>query len=354
MVINRVLNIEKHYYRYIKYHGKGEMLPLCFFCSSKAQRQSHSLKTVVYKRLTMKAYIAIPVYNGGNIWSQAAEKIREYIPEGTLVQVVDSGSKDESVLIADKYGFNILRIKSSEFNHGGTRNLLVDLHKNDYDIAIFLTQDAIPEPGFFEKIIQIFTDLSVSCAYGRQLPHIDANPISKHARYFNYPKESYIASNADISMLGLKTVFVSNSFCAYRISTFIELGGFPDNTILSEDMYFAAKSIIAGYNVAYVSDAIVRHSHNYSVLDEFKRYFDIGVFHASEAWIRKDFGGAGGEGKKFLLSEFKYLAKTKPSYLPVAGIHNFAKILGYKLGQNYKKMPISFVKKFSMHRRFWN
>ncbi|HCC6275953.1 TPA: rhamnosyltransferase, partial [Klebsiella pneumoniae] len=148
--------------------------------------------------------------------------------------------------------------------------------------------------------------------------------------------------------------FTSNSFAAYRISTFIELEGFPDSTILSEDMFFAAKSIMTGYSVAYVSDAIVRHSHNYSTLEEFKRYFDIGVFQTDEPWIKQNFGGAGGEGKKFLVSEIRYLLKNNPIYIPVSAIHNFAKILGYKLGQNYKKIPISVIKNFSMHRRFWN
>lgn len=302
----------------------------------------------------MKAYIAIPVYNGGYIWAQAAEKIRKYTPKDTLVQVVDSGSKDESVIVANKYGFNVSHIKSSDFNHGSTRNFLVDLHKNEYDIVIFLTQDAIPEPGFYERIINIFNNAQVSCAYGRQLPHHDANPISKHARYFNYHQESYIASNNDIPRMGLKTVFTSNSFAAYRISTFMELKGFPDSTILSEDMYFAAKSIMSGYCVAYVADAMVHHSHNYSIQEEFKRYFDIGVFQADEAWIRKNFGGAGGEGKKFLLSEFKYLVKNNPLYIPLSVMHNFSKILGYKLGQNYKSLPTKYVRKFSMHERFWN
>jgi rhamnosyltransferase len=106
----------------------------------------------------------------------------------------------------------------------------------------------------------------------------------------------------------LKTVFTSNSFAAYRISTFIELEGFPDSTILSEDMFFAAKSVMAGYSVAYVSDAIVRHSHNYSTLEEFKRYFDIGVFQTDEPWIKQNFGGAGGEGKNsFYLRLYIYL-----------------------------------------------
>lgn len=59
-------------------------------------------------------------------------------------------------------------------------------------------------------------------------------------------------------------------------------------------MYFAAKSVLNGYKVAYIAEAMVRHSHNYSLTEEFKRYFDIGVFHADQQWIRNDFGGAGG------------------------------------------------------------
>lgn len=96
---------------------------------------------------------------------------------------------------------------------------------------------------------------------------------------------------------GVKTVFMSNSFSAYRIDVLQQLGGFPSDTILCEDMYFTAKAVLAGYKVAYVSEAVVRHSHNYSAVEEFKRYFDIGVFHADEPWIREKFGGAGGEGK---------------------------------------------------------
>ena len=64
------------------------------------------------------------------------------------------------------------------------------------------------------------------------------------------------------------------------------------------------------YKIAYIADAMVKHSHNYSLIEEFKRYFDIGVFHADQQWIRNNFGGAGGEGKTFLISELLYLIKS--------------------------------------------
>lgn len=301
----------------------------------------------------MKYFIAIPTFNGGILWKNVAKAIREYSPQDILVQVIDSGSTDKTVDYAKDQGFELISINSKDFNHGATRNLAVDLHKDKYDIVIFLTQDALPTPFFVEKIIKAFDDPMVSCAYGRQLPHSDANPIAKHARLFNYTNNSYTSSIRDVPSMGLKTVFISNSFAAYRITSFEKIGGFPSNTILSEDMYFAAKSVLNGYKVAYIAEAMVRHSHNYSLTEEFKRYFDIGVFHADQPWIRNDFGGAGGEGKRFLISEFLYLIKSNPLYLFRACALNALKITGYKLGQSYNKLPPSIVKKLSMHKRYW-
>ncbi|WP_446919828.1 glycosyltransferase family 2 protein, partial [Klebsiella pneumoniae] len=167
------------------------------------------------------------------------------------------------------------------------------------------TQDAIPEMHFIENISQAFDDPNVACAYGRQLPHEGANSLAKHARSFNYSSHGYVCGKENIPEMGIKTVFMSNSFSAYRLSIFQELGGFPSNTILCEDMYYAAKAVLAGYKIAYVPSAIVYHSHNYTPIEEFKRYFDIGVFHTDEQWIREKFGNAGGEGKKFIISELR-------------------------------------------------
>lgn len=301
----------------------------------------------------MRYYIAIPTYNGGDVWKSVASSIKENAPLGTFVHVVDSSSKDDTVAIAENADFNVFTISGIDFNHGGTRNLAINNFIDQYDVAIFLTQDSIPQQGFIQKIISAFEDESVACAYGRQLPHTDANPLAQHARFFNYPDKSHVCGKENIAEMGLKTAFMSNSFSAYRLSVFKALGEFPSNTILCEDMFYTAKAVLAGYKVAYVSDAMVRHSHNYTPVEEFKRYFDIGVFHTDEPWIREKFGGAGGEGKKFIFSELAYLARNAPLWIPLAFINNAMKFSGYKLGQNYKKLPVQLIKVFSMHKRYW-
>ena len=300
----------------------------------------------------VKVSIIVPTYNGGSIWNVSAGIISESIPEGCKVFVIDSSSKDDTVNVAKKNNFFVEVISASEFNHGGTRNKGVNISESD--IVIFFTQDAIPEVDCIKNILKVFSDPKIACAYGRQLPHVDANPLAQHARNFNYKQQSYISDLSKKDTLGLKTVFMSNSFSAYRVSVFNELGGFPESTILGEDMYFAGKAVLAGYKLAYVADAQVKHSHNYTALEEFKRYFDIGVFHRDEEWIYNAFGGAGGEGKKFILSEMAFLIKKHPLWIPAACINNFAKIVGYKLGKNYKKIPGTWRRKLSMHKRYWD
>ncbi|EML2249068.1 TPA: glycosyltransferase family 2 protein [Klebsiella aerogenes] len=301
----------------------------------------------------MKYFIAIPTYNGGGLWHQTIKNITQYSPADVFVHVIDSSSKDDTASLASEAGFVVLTIAGDDFNHGGTRNLAVKEYIDDYDVVIFLTQDAIPESGFIEEIISVFDDEEVASAYGRQLPHLNANPIARHARNFNYPTKGYVADKTSIAKMGLKTVFMSNSFSAYRLSVFKKLGGFPSDTILCEDMFYTAKAVMAGYKNVYAANAKVRHSHNYTPIEEFKRYFDIGVFHKDQPWIRDNFGGAGGEGTKFIISELKFLIANGISWLPLAMINNFMKIVGYKLGQNYKKLPKVIIKKCSMHKRFW-
>lgn len=301
----------------------------------------------------MKAILIVPTYNGGDLWRQVSSAISQQKNDCECILTVDSSSDDDTRETSSANGFKIIKIDKSEFNHGGTRNLAIN-SACDIDIAIFLTQDAIPEINSLSNIISIFQNSDIAVAYGRQLPHDDANPIAAHARLFNYGSESNIFGLEDKQEYGIKTVFSSNSFSAYRIGVFKELAGFPSNTILSEDMYFAAKAVLAGYKIAYVAESAVKHSHNYTPLEEFKRYFDIGVFHHDEKWIRDTFGGAGGEGKRFIISEFTTLLKENPSWIPRAFLHNSLKILGYKLGQNYKIIPKKFIKKLSMHKRYWD
>ncbi|MCL5796669.1 MAG: glycosyltransferase, partial [Gammaproteobacteria bacterium] len=186
--------------------------------------------------------------------------------------MIDSSSNDQTVVLAQQAGFQTHIIGKKEFNHGGTRQLAVSLLPLDTDVVVFLTQDALLATyDAIQKLVAVFEDEQVGCAYGRQLPHEDATVLAAHARLFNYGEQSYFRTSSDIPFYGIRTAFLSNSFAAYRVSALKKVGGFPNNLILAEDMIVAAKMLQSRYAVAYVADACVYHSHNYSPWQEFKR-----------------------------------------------------------------------------------
>jgi rhamnosyltransferase len=296
--------------------------------------------------------IVIPTYNGGELWKQVVNALKTQRTNLDKILVIDSGSSDNTVQISKEANFDVIIISHSDFNHGATRNL--GLTRIDCDIVVFFTQDAIPQEKAIAKIVCAFDDSSIAVAYGRQLPHDDATPIAKHARLFNYKNTSHVYGIEDKKQYGIKTVFTSNSFAAYRTEYFKKIGGFPDKNIFAEDMYFTAKAVLSDYKVAYVAEAVVKHSHNYSPMQEFKRSFDTGVFHREESSIIALFGKAEGEGFRFVLSELSFLWKNgKLFWIPKAFINNLFKILGYKFGLNYKKIPNKLIVRFSMNKNYW-
>ena len=67
-------------------------------------------------------------------------------------------------------------------------------------------------------------------------------------------------------------------------------------------MAITARLLEAGYATYYTADATVSHSHNYSALEEFRRYFDIGALMKTDPWLVANPQGAGGDGACYVWS----------------------------------------------------
>jgi len=298
--------------------------------------------------------IIIPTYNAEPYLQNLLSNILSQTLKDYELFIIDSSSSDNTVEIAKKYTQNVIVIPQNEFDHGGTRARAAQMARGD--ILIFLTQDALPYDEFaLENIIKVFDDETIGAAYGRQLSYEDTNLFGKHLRAFNYPDSSYVRAKNDIGTFGLKTAFLSDSFAAYREGALESIGWFKDGLIVGEDTYAGAKMILGGYTLAYAAEAKVYHSHSYTVAQEFRRYFDIGVFHECEKWILERFGKAEGEGMRYIKCEAKYLFDNNAWYLlPEWFARNGIKYLGYKIGRHYIKLPLWLVKKLSMHHRWWD
>jgi len=301
-----------------------------------------------------KTGLLVLTRNGGKLWGRWLEAFAAQEVKPALLLVIDSASSDDSAEQARAAGFSVHTIKREDFRHGDTRRMGVEMLPGA-EFIVVMTQDAVlATPDALKKMLACFADERIGAVYGRQLPWPGCDLIAAHARLFNYSETGMVKTLADVPRFGIKTAFFSNSFSVYRRTALLDAAGFPSGVIQCEDTYVAARMLLAGWKVAYCADAQVYHSHAYTIYEEFRRYFDTGVFHARERWLRETFGAAEGEGVKFVRSELRYLLRENPLLVPSAFMRTVAKLLGFRLGRSEKALPTWLKKRLSMHRNFWN
>ena len=99
-------------------------------------------------------------------------------------------------------------------------------------------------------------------------------------------------------------------------------------------MEFAARAILNNKKVAYCADAKVYHSHNFSLLQTWKRYREISKFFAKNHWILKtvsQFKSAESTGIKQALLELRHLMIAAPHYIPRSIMLSITKYIAFKV-----------------------
>lgn len=221
-------------------------------------------------------------------------------------------------------------IQPNEFSHSLTREQ--EAFKSDADILVFITQDVIIErTDWLYNLTKDIENGKVDACYSRQL--CNNNSIEKYTRESNYPSESKIVSKDDIEKLGLKTFFFSDAASAIKRETFIKLKGYDGKKlVISEDMYIAYKLIMNGYKIKYCADSEVVHSHDFSLKEQYKRYYDTGKFFKQNSYLNKyKVNQAGGNLAKYILKRawqdknWKVLIQFMPNMA--------ARFIGMKMGK---------------------
>jgi len=248
------------------------------------------------------------------------------------VLIIDSSSKDGTADLAQTMGAEVIVIPQSEFNHGTTRE-----KGRQYlgtDIIVMMTQDAYAEStDMLELLLLPLFEGRVSLAYARQLPKVDAGIFGSFSRHFNYPDTSHVRNLSDASLYGAYTFFCSNSCAAYLNCALDEVDGFP-SVLFGEDTITAARLLRKGHSIAYVAEAKVYHSHDYTLKQEFCRHFDMGL---SREQYQDLFSIPGhsenSRGRAYVRALLQLLWRESPQLIPYALLQSLAKWSGFRLGQ---------------------
>lgn len=302
--------------------------------------------------------VVIPVYKPSTELITVIQKLSEQtVPVNRIILInTEKDFFDEKLFLCNDKT-EVHHISKSEFDHGATRNMGIEL--SDADYVLFLTMDAIPKDSYLvERLLDGLKKSGpqgekVAVAYGRQLPKKDCRLMEKYTRAYNYGNSDLFKTKADIAKMGIKTYFCSDVCAMYDRKIYLNNGGFEKKMIFNEDMVYAAKAIDKGFGVFYASTACVYHSHNYSCKDQFKRNFDLGV---SQTDYRRIFDAvpSESEGIKMVKATVKFLCKKGHWYdIPYFVVNTAAKYLGYKLGRHYKGLSYKKIMKLTSNKEYW-
>ncbi|MDE7029759.1 MAG: glycosyltransferase [Lachnospiraceae bacterium] len=245
-------------------------------------------------------------------------------------------------------------LPEKEFDHGRTRAKAVQYSKAD--IFVCMTQDAMPDDSqLIRTLVEALTrQEDIAAAYARQLPLPGCREIEKYTRGFNYPAQSSVKSAADLDRYGIKTFFCSNVCAAYNREIYENIGGFVKKAIFNEDMVYAGHAVTGGYRIAYAAEAKVRHSHNYTCMQQFHRNFDLGVSQAQHPEVFAAVSSQS-EGRKLVRSTLRHLFQTKKwMEIPYLIVSSGYKLIGYQLGKHYRSLPQRIVRWCSASRTYWD
>jgi rhamnosyltransferase len=221
--------------------------------------------------------VVIPVLDGADTLPQLlARLLEQQTPFRTEIIAVESGSRDDSLRILEEHRIRIIEIPTSEFDHGSSRNLGVQLGAGE--VAVLLTQDAIPVGrDFLAALVAPFADPAVAGVYGRQIPRPDCDVVTKRQL------EGWLTGRSEPEVVRLNGE-PFGSFppeVQHRLSTFDNVCSAVRRSVweqipfppapFGEDLAWAKAALCSGHAIAYEPAAAVIHSHRRSVVHEYRR-----------------------------------------------------------------------------------
>jgi rhamnosyltransferase len=210
----------------------------------------------------VEASIIIRTLNEARYLPQLLEAINAQRSEfRSEVIVVDSGSTDGTLAIADSHGCQILRIAKEEFSFG--RSLNIGCQAADGHYLVFISGHCVPCHGsWLQRLVAPIADGVVPYTYGRQLggPETHWSEHRIFAKYF--PEQSALPQNG---------IYCNNANSAILKSTWNKYK-FDEALTGLEDMHLAQKLVADGSMLGYVAEAGVFHYHHETWLQVHRRF----------------------------------------------------------------------------------
>lgn len=311
--------------------------------------------------------VAIPVRNGGELLAGTLRALECQTVEHELL-VCDSGSGDGSADLARAHGARVLEIEPASFSHGGTRNLLMREAEGAH--VALLTQDAEPaDEHWLERLLggfQLADDVAIVCGPYRAQRDAAFPVRIELERWFaslapdgNATVERLLPDERSLpvrELIGRRGFFTDANACLARAAW--ERVPFRE-VPYAEDRVLAIDMLRAGYAKAFVPEAAVLHSHDYTTLQELRRCFDEwrGLREvygwrepARPAYVLRKLRGELSQARREL-SRAGVTGARRRATLAAVSRHHVSRLAGALLGSRADRIPPAVRRGLSLERR---
>lgn len=213
----------------------------------------------------MRCSIVIRAYNEEDHIGRLLAGVLQQSVQDLEVILVDSGSTDATVAIAEAVGsecpVSVVHIQPEEFSFGHSLNRGIAAARGEY-IVVASAHVYPVYPDWVERLLAPLSDPQVALVYGKQ---------RGNARTYFSEHQVFAQWYPDESLLRQPHPFCNNANAAVRRSLWED---HPYDESLSglEDLAWAQWAMKAGYAIAYVAEAEVVHVHNETPQAVYNRY----------------------------------------------------------------------------------
>jgi len=209
----------------------------------------------------MNCSIAIRAYNEERHVGRLLEGIQHQTVRDVEVILVDSGSTDNTVSIAESFGAHVIHIPSIEFTFG--RSLNIAIQAATRELVVIASAHVYPVyPDWLESLLRPFDDEKVALTYGKQRGPASAKYSEQQIFHQWYP---------DLSKHRQDTAFCNNANAAIRKSLW-RRNPYDETLTGLEDLAWAKWAREQGYAISYVAEAEVIHVHDETPRGVYNRY----------------------------------------------------------------------------------
>jgi rhamnosyltransferase len=209
----------------------------------------------------MQCSIVIRAFNEEKHLPRLLEGIRWQTVRDADVILVDSGSRDATVQVAQSFGARVVSITPQEFTFGRALNL--GMASARADRVVIVSAHCYPVyPDWLEQLLKPLDDSQVAISYGKQRGG-ETNPYSEQQFFRKY--------FPDISQPRQGQPYSHNANAAIRRSLW-EQQPYNENLTGLEDLSWSSWVMSQGYAIAYTAEAEVMHLHAESPAQVYRRY----------------------------------------------------------------------------------